>query len=512
MLNVEERYHLFLEKIRELKLDKNIDFSKVKYINNRTKILLIDTSKRENGEIYGEFWVTPSNFLKGRSHPDKKSLKISTKKRSKQEEIIERFKKAHKDENLDYSEVVYVNMHTKVKIIDNDLMPDGITKYGEYWQEPVVHLKGCGHPLKGKHKQIIKQSSTTEDFVLKASEIHKERKYDYSKVVYINNHTKVIIICPKHGEFLISPDNFLQNKGCPRCGNILSKAEDEISVLISRYYAIERSNRDILDGLEIDIFIPELSIGIEYNGLRWHSEKFGKDKNYHLNKLAIANKKGVKLIQIFEDEYVNNKDIVIQKLFHQLKIGNDVKNKISARKCEIRNIEKNEAELFLIKNHIQGFANSSVYLGCFYNEKLIGVMAFKKESKDNGKWELTRFATDNNLICRGVGGKLFKYFIINYQPSEVKSFADRRWTIDENDNIYVKLGFSLEKKLSPDYMYFNYNYGCERKHKFGFRKQILHKKYNLPLTMTENEMTKELGYEKIWNCGLLKYVWKKNRE
>ena len=72
----------------------------------------------------------------------------------------------------------------------------------------------------------------------------------------------------------------------------------------------------------------------------------------------------------------------------------------------------------------------------------------------------------------------------------------------------VKLGFSLEKILSPDYMYFNYNNGCERKHKFGFRKQILHKKYNLPLTMTENEMTKELGYEKIWNCGLLKYVWK----
>ena len=510
MVNIKERYNNFLEQVRKLKLDKNIDFSKVNYVNNRTKILLIDTSKRENGEIYGEFWVTPSNFLQGRSHPDKKRLKISTKKRSKQEEIIERFKDIHKGENLDYSEVVYVNMHTKVKIIDNDIMPDGITKYGEYWQEPVVHLKGCGHPLKGKYKQIIKQSLTTEDFVLKAKEVHKEKGYDYSKVKYVNNHTKVIVICPKHGEFLISPDNFLQNKGCPRCGNILSKAEDEISTLISKYYTVERSNREILDGLEIDIFIPELSIGVEYNGLRWHSEKFGKDKNYHLNKLILANKKGVKLMQIFEDEYINNKDIVIQKLLHILKVKNDIKNKISARNCEVKSVTKDVAELFLSKNHIQGFSNSTVYLGCFYNEKLIGVMTFKKEN--NEKWELTRFATDNNFICRGVGGKLFKYFISNYQPLEIKSFADRRWTIDTNDNIYVKLGFSLEKILPPDYMYFNYNIGCERKHKFGFRKQILHKKYNLPLTMTENEMTKELGYEKIWNCGLLKYVWKKNRE
>ena len=198
-----------------------------------------------------------------------------------------------------------------------------------------------------------------------------------------------------------------------------------------------------------------------------------------------------------------------QKLYHLLRINENNYEKISARKCSINIITKHEAETFLKVNHIQGFVSSTVYLGCFYGEKLIGVMSFKNENKKNNKWELTRFATDNNFLCRGVGGKLFKYFVNLFEPLEVKSFADRRWTIDINENVYTKLGFKLDKILPPDYMYFNYNEGYERKHKFGFRKHILHKKYNLPLTMTETEMTKELGYDKIWNCGLLKYVWKK---
>ena len=101
---------------------------------------------------------------------------------------------------------------------------------------------------------------------------------------------------------------------------------------------------------------------------------------------------------------------------------------------------------------------------------------------------------------------MFSYFKKNYKPIYVKSFLDRRWCFDCDNNIYTKLGFALDKVEPPNYSYTN-GHGL-RMHKFGFRKQILHKKYGLPLSMTESEMTKHLGYYRIWDCGLLKYVWR----
>ena len=90
----------------------------------------------------------------------------------------------------------------------------------------------------------------------------------------------------------------------------------------------------------------------------------------------------------------------------------------------------------------------------------------------------------------------------------IKSFADRRYTTNENDNLYTKLGFHLDDILKPDYKYVM-NGSYERIHKFNFRKNILHKKYGLPLEMTESKMAEAIGAYKIWDCGLYKYVWKK---
>jgi hypothetical protein len=149
-----------------------------------------------------------------------------------------------------------------------------------------------------------------------------------------------------------------------------------------------------------------------------------------------------------------------------------------------------------------------VYLGAFYNDKLIGVMTFIKAT-DN-KWELNRFATDINYICRGAASKLFNFFVKAYQPNEIKTFLDRRWAINKDSNLYTTLGFKLEKTLEPDYRYV-IDGQYKRIHKFNFRKQILHKKYGFPLTMTENEMAEQLKAYKIWDCGLYKYVWRKNQ-
>ena len=136
-------------------------------------------------------------------------------------------------------------------------------------------------------------------------------------------------------------------------------------------------------------------------------------------------------------------------------------------------------------------------------------MTFKKERKEENKWELNRFATDITKQCVGVGGKLFQYCVKNYNPEYIKSFADRRWTLDKDNNLYTKLGFELEKILKPDY---HYVYGNKRIHKFNFRKKNIIKLFKdkkFTLDMTEKEMMSYLNIFRIWDCGLFKYLWKK---
>ena len=513
-MTLEKRKEEFIRKAMAINSRGNIRYNKVVYVNNRTPVELYDTDLMENGQEYGTFWQTPSNHLKGQQHPLKRGKIISCKKQISQEDIIRRFKEVHCGENLDYSQVVYKGMHTKVKIISHDLRPDG-TEYGEFWQEPCVHLKGCSHPDIGKDRNKVKQTYTTEKFIELAKKVHPNDNYDYSLVNYTGSQEKVAIICNKvdskgntHGCFFATPDNFLQGKGCPKCGNHLSRGEDEIIEFIKNEYPhleIIQNDHKILGGQEIDIFIPLKNLGIEYNGLRWHSEMFNKDRYYHLKKQLKANDCGVKLIEIFEDEYLFHKNIVLEKI--RRIIGGKYKT-VGARKCVVEEINKKEAKEFLNNNHIQGFVSSSLYLGAFFNGVLIGVMSFKDWG--NGNWELTRFATHIQNSTPGLASKMFKHFVSLKNPATVKSFLDRRWCMSEENNVYEKMGFEKDSYVKPNYRYTN-GHGV-RKHKFGFRKSVLNRKYGFPLTMTENEMAEKLGYYKIWDCGLIKYIWKNHSQ
>lgn len=478
----------FIEKAKIIHSNENLDYSKVEYINNRTKVCIVDP-------IYGEYWQTPSNHLKGQSHPMRRKNKISKTKRLTEEEVINRFKIVHNGEGLDYSKVKYVNMHTKVCIID--------PLYGEYMQEPIVHLKGCVHPQRAIERNAEKQRYTTEFFKEICHKVHPE--YILDKIEYKASQEKVCIICPKHGEFFAYPDALLQGKGCPKCGNHLSYGEDELYEFIKGIVGednIIKGDRKTLCGLEIDILVPSKNIGFEFDGLRWHSEKF-KNKNYHLDKTIECEKKGINLIHIFEDEWIFKKEIVLSKIRHILKCNNLLK--IGARKCKIKNICKDDAKTFLDKNHIQGYAKSTIYLGAFYENELIGVMSFIK--MDNKNYILNRFASSIDKIIQGLFTKMITNFIEQSDAQIITTFLDRRWCHSKENNIYKIFGMELEAINKPNYSYTN---GRVRKHKFGFRKQILHKKYGFPLEMTELEMATKLGYTRIWDCGLFKYVWRKD--
>lgn len=475
----------FLIKAKKVHGDK-YDYSKVEYINASTKICIICHD-------HGEFWQLPSAHLSGQGCPKCIGRDLTN------EQLVEKFKKVHGD-RYDYSKINYVNSVSKLTII--------CPKHGEFLQSSAKHLQGRGCPKCAVEKRSNAQRVSKEEFISRANKIH-ECKYSYEFSEYTDMDNKIKILCPKHGEFFQRPYDHLQGHGCPRCGTIISLSEIEIYKFLCDELGsdkVEYHCRNILsNNRELDIYIPSKKIAIEYNGLKWHSEEYGKGKFYHLDKTDECKSLGIKLIHIFEDEYIFHKEIVLSKLSHL--IGCGTYEKIMARKCSVKEITKIEAKEFLSKFHIQGYGNSTLSIGCFNKGKLIGVMSFEKEK--NERWVLSRFASDYNYICQGIGGKLLSFFIKKYSPIQIKSFADRRWTIDENDNLYIKLGFIEDKILPPDYHYVLKSNPTIRIHKFNLRKKALHIKYGLSMDMTESEMVEKLGYAKIWDCGLIRYIWKK---
>jgi serine/threonine-protein kinase RIO1 len=180
------------------------NYSKVIYINSRTKVCIIDPE-------YGEWEQTPQGHLSGRGHPSRGLERTVSKLSLSKEEFIERAKIVHGD-LYDYSKVVYINNNTPVTIIDPE--------YGEFEQTPQGHLSG-----NGCHSRSGWGQKNTEQFISEAREVHGDL-YDYSKVTYINNATKVIIIDPEYGEFEQTPASHLSGQGSPyRADNILKTTE-----------------------------------------------------------------------------------------------------------------------------------------------------------------------------------------------------------------------------------------------------------------------------------------------
>ena len=198
----------FIEKAKEIHGDK-YDYSKTVYINGSTKVCIICPE-------HGEFWQMPYKHLQGQG-----CSKCSKKYNYTTDEWVQEAEKIHFDKKYDYSKVKYINNHTKVCII--------CPKHGEFNIRPNDMLNGQGCKLCGIEKNKIEKVSNTNIFIEKAKKVHGD-KYDYSKVKYINNHTKVCIICPKHGEFWQIPNSHLNGSGCKLCG-IEARRKQRVSSL-----------------------------------------------------------------------------------------------------------------------------------------------------------------------------------------------------------------------------------------------------------------------------------------
>jgi len=340
-------------------------------------------------------------------------------------------------------------------------------------------------------------SLNTEEFINRSNNIHKN-KYDYSLVEYTNANKKVYIICPLHGNFYQRVGDHLYNEaGCPKCVSIISKAEIELQEFLSPLTTIETNNRTILEGKELDIFLPELNTAIEYNGLYWHSER-SVDTNYHQQKTQMCNDKGIRLIHIWEDDWNNNQDKIKNWLLGILNLHNP--QKIYGRKTTVGEIDPSRTKELFDAYHIQGYVASTKCMGLFYRNILISACLFKKDKQG---WNLTRYVTNPKYQVIGGFSKIIKNFHSLY-PKTIYTFADLSW-VSSGDNVYTRNGFKAVKTIPPDYRYI---YNKERKHKFGFRHIGMKTKlenYDPNLTERQNCLNNEVY--RIYDCGKIKYEY-----
>ena len=317
-------------------------FDKVEYKGNKVKVCI--TCKE-----HGDYWMKPNSYLSGQRCPICGRKRVNENKVITLDEFKRRAISVHGDK-YDYSKVNYVSALKKVEVI--------CPEHGSFYITPAHLWEGHGCKECARLSRREKMKNTYDGFVERARKVHGD-KYTYNND-YVNNKTKIRMTCPTHGDFEQRSDDHLLNKGCPHCGHSISKAEEEIYKYLLNFIPekdIIRHDVSILDGLEIDIYLSKYKLGIEYNGLRWHSEEFGKGKDYHVWKTDLAESNGIHLIQIFEDEWIMHKDLVLEKLRHF--VGCSDNKVIGARKCDIREIEVDSAARFLNQYHIQGFVGST---------------------------------------------------------------------------------------------------------------------------------------------------------
>lgn len=282
-----------------------------------------------------------------------------------------------------------------------------------------------------------------------------------------------------------------------------SKAEQDIYLYLKSICDnIECHNRKILKGLELDFYLPEKKLAIEYNGNYWHSTANNKDKKYHQHKTIECAKQGIRLIHIFEYEWINSdKQQKIKQLLKDI-ISND-KKVIYARNTNIVEPSVEETQEFLNKYHLQGYTPASIKIGLEYNKELVAVITFgKPRFNNNFDYEIIRLCYKGDVIITGGTERLLKYFIETYKPKNIITYSDiSKFT----GNTYTKLGFKVDSITEPNYVWVDNQDNVVTR--YNSMKEKLIEKGLGTYEQTENEIMINNNFYKIYDCGHLKLVY-----
>lgn len=452
------------------------DYSKVDF--NTTDKIVIGCS------VHGDFEMTKYAHAKGQGCPKC----MVRRKKSTTEKFIEKAILKNGDSNT-YENVVYIDSVTPVNIT--------CKIHGPYMKVPAKHLQGQGCQVCSKESTKKKITFTQEEVIERFVDVHGN-KYGYEDVRYINMLTKVNIMCCDHGVFEQIPADHLRGHGCLKCTSSVSKEEnnffDELAL-----EGVVRSSTKWIYPMQLDGYLKAHNLGIEYCGLYFHTSEFvGKD--YHLNKKKACDEKGIRLIQVFSDEWFLKKDIVKSRINSIIGVYS---RKIHGRKTHVKYIEWKEASEFLIENHLQGSVQSSINVGLYKDDELLSLMCFNRPRKGIGgsayDFEMSRYCVKKDVLVVGGANKLMKFFENDHKDVSVVTYADLRWSVGD---VYPKLGFNEVNRTKPNY---SYVVGKKREFRFKYRKRELIKE-GFDGNKTEEQIMKERGIMKIYDCGVITFV------
>ena len=326
---------------------------------------------------------------------------------------------------------------------------------------------------------------------------------NFSIEYYIEHHQnhehEYEFVCRKCGNIYMSRIHNLSMRKCPLCYSSITTSSKEqiIKDYIDTIYKgiVVRKNRTLLNGKELDIFLKDINLGIEFDGLYWHSELNGCKEYYHLSKTSQCENKGIRLIHIFEDEFDDKFDIVKTNLNYIINgsIGLDLSN------VEIKGIDDGTSLEFHETYNLNGNIRSANNIGMYYNGELISVLSFSNK-KNNDGYEITRYSV-NGLYDRPIIlNKFLDYIRDIMKITDIELILDRRW---DNGKEFENDGFYISRIYEPDYWYLNN--GCSiRYNKSFFRKENIQDKlkiYDPNKTLLENMESNK--YTRIWDCGKL---------
>lgn len=365
-----------------------------------------------------------------------------------------------------------------------------------------AHIKTISSPF-GKSGYVL----TEADYVERLKAID----HTIEPGTYTKTKGPVVVYCSKGHKRELQKASYAFKFDCSVCGNNgTSKQEQAVLAWIQQYYITatkfkfpERKTRP----KEIDVFIPELKLGIEFCGLRFHQEndldENKADENKHYKKMLEANKLGIRLITIFGDEWETREQQI--KNFLLSTIGKN-EYKIGARECEVRLISKNLCDEFMEANHIQGKDNSFVSFGLFHDGDIVGAVTGgthpQRHTKGDKSLYLNRLAFKANTTVMGGASRLMgalAEYSRNNGFEYIKSWSDNRWSVG---NVYKELGFVFESEKDKD---------ASRGLADGsvwpdFQCVIKGKRYSRQVA--EKMGFKDLDLQKVYDCGKKRWSFK----
>lgn len=480
------------------------DFSAAQYLGALSRIHGVRCP------VHGEFSQYSAQFRKGRGCPACGVVKRAAKGRTPAQEYFAKVTEIHGGK-YDYSASVFTKMNAPITIRCPDHGEVTISANHHFYRR-----QGCGQcETEAKRTRIIKYrhlsaqskiNNTAAEFFARCAQTHEE-KYTYPVQEYRGAKEKIRVVCPVHGEFQQAAWAHLSGKGCLQCGAADPKWEREVAAYVEGLGVKVQRSAPVLEGRHIDIYAPALSIGIELHGLHWHTERV-RDKEYHRQKWEVAQRHGIRLVQVFEDEWVGKADIIkarIAALF-------GVAPKYDARKLTVQVLSSTQSKHFLDTHHIQGATVAQCHYGLASSEgELLAVATFGRARSGSmtsagvyDEWEVLRYASVGRV--RGGFTRLLKRFITDVAPSRVISYCDLRYG---DGKLYAAAGFTLAGITEPDYWWVPMGQVVRvpryatQKHKLETHPAL--SKFYAP-EKTETQICTEAGWARIFGVGSQRWV------